>query len=118
MTAPVLPLQTKISQSSNGGTKYRLNTMVFGDGYSQRTPDGINYVVKNYQLAWDNIDLTDYTTLLTFFDTIGDGRYFTWQPPGVGTTLKWVLASEVKTNVRSGGVYGVQVSVLQTFDLG
>lgn len=112
-----MPLTNKISQSSGGSTSYRLNVAQFGDGYSQRTPDGINYIQRKWTVAWDNLTASELTTVQTFLDIIGDGQYFTWQPPGLGASLKWILDGETRIAAKSGNLYAVSFSCKQVYDL-
>ena len=112
-----LPLTTKISQSSAGATKFRLNISQFGDGYSQRTPDGINYQTKSWTINYENITTAELTTIRTFINKVGDGEYFTWTPPDESTSLKWILTGDVKLIAHSGNVWSVSLQIQQVFDL-
>jgi len=112
-----LPLTNKISQASAGSTSFKWNEAKFGDGYSQRVPDGINYTKRKWSIVYDNIDVNDFTTIQTFVDTVGDGQYFTWQPPGINTSLKWILDGDVKFSQRSGNIWSVSFGILQVYDL-
>lgn len=112
-----VPLTTKISQASSGTTSFRLNIAQFGDGYSQRTPDGINYTMRKWVLIWDNLTSTELITVQTFIDTVGNGQYFTWTPPGFSTALKWILEGETRFSAKSGNLYGVQCNIKQVYDL-
>lgn len=115
--AQTLPLQNKISQSSAGGTSYKILVTQFGDGYSQRVPDGINYTHRRWTVLYENITAAELTTLNTFVDTVGNGQYFLWQPPGIAVTLKWILDGEVRFTARSGNLYSVSLTANQVYDL-
>jgi len=112
-----LPLQDKVSQTASSSTTYRLNVAQFGDGYSQRTPDGINYIQRKWTISYDNLSVTDYTTVSTFVDTVGNGQYFTWQPPGIASSLKWILDGAVTMTPKSGNLYSVSFGIRQVYDL-
>jgi phage-related protein len=58
----------------------------FGDGYSERADDGLNYYDETWSLEWQISD-TDRSTLITFFDNNHLG--FLWTPPRHATQLKW-----------------------------
>lgn len=115
--AQTLPLLTKISQATAGSTTYRWKVAQFGGGYSQRTPDGINYQGRKYSIVYDNLTAAELTTMITFFDHIGTGAYFNWTPPGYAVPLKWVLDGGVNISARSGDLYNIVFSCKQTFDL-
>ncbi len=48
--------------------KPRILTANFGDGYQQRTPDGLNYDEKEVSLSWDALDFIQFTEILNFFE--------------------------------------------------
>lgn len=112
-----LPLLNKISQTSQGNTSFRLNVAQFGDSYSQRVPDGINYTQRKWTINYENLTATELQTVQTFVETVGGGAYFTWQPPGVLATLKWVLDGEVSVTALSGNVWTVSLTCKQVYDI-
>lgn len=54
------------SYRSNTNNEPRVNQIQFGDGYSQRLEDGINNVLLNLELNFDNRDLNEATAILHF----------------------------------------------------
>lgn len=62
----------------------------FGDGYSQRTPDGINYNLKSYNTVFE-LNSTQLSTLLTFLRAQAGYLNFNWTPPG-GVSGKYICA--------------------------
>jgi phage-related protein len=75
------------SQSSDGGTNFRIKTIAFGDGYSQRSIDGINGNVRSFNLTFKAIRQEVSVALDNFFNgdnALYDRRpheYFFWTPP-------------------------------------
>lgn len=60
----------------------------FGDGYTQRSSDGINPVRRDWTLVFGQI--TDATSAaIDSFLEANVGQSITWTPPG-GTALKFV----------------------------
>ena len=59
----------------------KINEAIFGDGYSQRTPQGIN----NNPEVWDDLsfiyDDTICNNIISFFESKNGVSSFTWQPP-------------------------------------
>lgn len=111
-----LPLQTSISQATQGTTAYKILEVKYGNGYSQRAPDGYNNVQAQWNVQWQNISVTDFTTLVTAFDAAAGCDYFTWTAPGDATSSKWIVKQYTRT-VASGGVYTIQATLGQVFDL-
>ena len=112
-----LPLQTFISQQSSRVRKYRVIEVRLGDGYSQRTADGLNAAEDSWTIVWENLTTTDRTTLMTFFDTVGSWSVFTWMAPGDSVTKKWRIQSDVNERAKAGNLYDISVKVRQEFDL-
>lgn len=54
----------------------------FGDGYSQRVPDGINTNLAKWSLQFRNISLTTSDEIIAFLDARKGTEAFTWTPPG------------------------------------
>lgn len=110
-----LPEQGKISQSSNAGVDYKVVEVKFGDGYSQRALDGLNYKRRSWSIEWSNVNSTEYTTIMTALDTAAGVDYFTWTPPGQSAG-RWI-ASSVSVNVASGDIYSISATLREVFDL-
>lgn len=112
-----LALSDKISQSATGGVKFRIIKSQFGDGYSQRTPDGINNRLESWNLVWDNITEADKFTLVSQFDSIGGSDYVTWTSFN-GTVGKWILGEDgYSFSLKGGNIWSVTAQITQVFDL-
>ncbi|MDP3322640.1 MAG: phage tail protein [Hydrogenophaga sp.] len=66
----------------------RVNTAVFGDGYQQRTADGINTTLQAWQLTFQ-LAKTDIDAIDAFLVSKGGVASFTWTP-GTGAEIKAV----------------------------
>lgn len=60
----------------------------FGDNRSQTMQLGINHTRLVYSVTWEGLTDTNHATLHNQFRDLGTD-YFTWQPEGESTTLKW-----------------------------
>lgn len=60
----------------------RIREVKFGDGYSQRMQDGMNYMTETWNLSFANRTFTDIDSMLTFLQGKGGVLAFTWTPPG------------------------------------
>jgi phage-related protein len=79
--------------------KARVLTAAFGDGYSQRSSDGINNINMEWQLSFINQPLAIADAIEIFLRTAGIGgnnsqyagvQYFLWTPIGEVTQYKVV----------------------------
>ena len=73
----------------------RIREVKFGDGYSQRAQDGINYMNESWSLTFSNRLFSDIYNMESFLETKGGTTAFTWAPPG---------ESEVKVICRNWDV--------------
>ena len=89
MTAPVLPLLTKISLNSSKSIKNRVLDAQFGNGYRQVAKDGLNSNIDNWTLQFVPLSGADLTTMQTFLTTVGVDVWFTWTPLGESVSKKW-----------------------------
>lgn len=112
-----LPLQDKIAQSSAGTIAFRRKSMAFGDGYSQRVPDGLNYTQRKWTINWMHVNQAEFDTLNSFVHAHGGGAWFYWQPPGVPAPIKWVIDGDTKWVQNSGNIYTVTITISQVYDL-
>jgi phage-related protein len=111
-----LPLQTAITQASQGQTNYKVLEVKYGNGYSQRAGDGYNSNQASWTVDWSVITSAELSTLVTAFDAAKGSDYFNWQAPGDAASKKWVVKSVSRT-AMSGSLYQVSATLEQVFDL-
>jgi phage-related protein len=70
-----------VSYSSSKSVKPRVKQAKFGDGYSQESPDGINNVAEEWSVSFENIDVSTFTNIETFFKDHGGYIAFDWTTP-------------------------------------
>lgn len=63
-----LPLQSRMSLSTNYSSTARHRLVEFGDGYIQRTPLGINNPRRTISVTHDNLSASDADTLIYFYE--------------------------------------------------
>lgn len=94
----------------------RTLTADFGDGYNQRTVDGINTTRLSYSISWTNIDTERKNILQTFLESTNGVESFNWQPPDMSVSKIWV--NEFPTIVPvAAGIWNISVVLHQVFDL-
>jgi len=69
-----------------------VRTAQFGDGYQQRTADGINHIVRQWSVEFTLIK-EEADTLINFFQGLGGVTNFKWQPPTDDIELSFVCDS-------------------------
>jgi phage-related protein len=107
-----LPLTSKISQSSNCKVMYRTLEAKFGNGYSQRSPDGLNNRVETWTILWENISNIEKDGILYSLDYVGGWDYLTWN------SKKYKITTDGYTiTPKAGDIYDVGVTLEQVFDV-
>ena len=115
-TLPAIP----ITYSSEAGVDFRINRVQFGDGYTQRSADGINNIVRSWQVAWIGITKTEANTLEDFFndDLNGGTDAFLWTDPITDVERQWSLVERSFRRVPAGhDTENVTAQFVQEFDL-
>lgn len=78
----------------------------FGDGYAQRSADGINNNPEKWKLVFENASLATIAAIKAFIDARNGVEQFDWTPPG-GTSKKFVCEegySHTYTGVGGGNL--------------
>jgi phage-related protein len=97
-------------------TKPRVLLYQFGDGYAQRTGDGINHIASVFSLTFSGRSVATANAIIAFLVDTGGRTYFLWTPPGESSQIK-VIASEW-TEVHDTSVSRtISVTFTQVFDL-
>lgn len=65
----------------------------FGDGYEQRTGDGINTMRETVNLRWESIRATVASTIIAFFEARGGVEPFYYTLPGGGVQKKYICVN-------------------------
>lgn len=91
MAAPTFPDILPSRSSPGNEVSFRVSEAVFGDGYVQSVPDGINTQIDRWNLIWENYDDTDVDEIIIFLNDLRGSSPFFWTPPkgGIGNVL-WV----------------------------
>jgi phage-related protein len=89
--ATTLQLGTLAVQvTATGSTAVRHLAVQFGDGYSDRRPDGINTTQRRWSLATPPAPIEDVLALEAELEALGVGK-FQWAPPGEAAARWWEL---------------------------
>lgn len=70
-------------------TQARVRKAEFGDGYTKRSPDGLNAMRRSLELSWDTLTMGQKNNLEDFFVSQGGAKSFYYQPYGYPAPIKW-----------------------------
>ena len=116
MTAPALPLSTEISQSSSGRVEFKVLRCRYGNGYEQRSADGLNNSLGSWEVTWEGLTSTDFATIITALESSKGVTYFTWTAPGDASGKKWVVTQYGKS-VQAGNIYTINATLQEVADI-
>lgn len=95
----------------------RVRVAEFGDGYNQRTGDGINTMRENVNLRWDSIRSSVADTIITFFEARAGVELFYYTIPGSVTQKKYRCVSWGRQR-NEANLDTVTARLIQEFDVG
>lgn len=111
-----MPLTNKIDESSSKTSSYKAIISKFGDGFSQRAPNGINTKIDSWTVNWSPLLITDRNTVVTALDAVGTWGIITWTPPGETVSKKFIVTSGYSESYISN-YYRISVKLEQVFDV-
>jgi phage-related protein len=80
----------------------RVISVVFGDGYSQDCPDGINTVLATMPVTWNRLAKEEADAIFDFFRALAGVERFTYRIPGETRERLWVCRSWRRTWLPGG----------------
>lgn len=104
---PTFPVKTS--------TKMRLRKAKFGDGYSQRSEDGINAEAVSWSLVFENLTTAEKDTVVNFLKAEKGVNVFFWTPPQTATQYK-VTCEEWDAELVDAGYWSVTATFNREFD--
>lgn len=110
-----LPLTNLISQGSSVNYKNRVLQARFGDGYDQTAPDGINNIVAEWSLRYENLTTSEKNTLVNALNACGSWDYLTWAPPSESSKKFKVTSDGYAITPSSGDLWNVSFALRQVF---
>lgn len=115
-TIYAMPLTNKILISSSKTTDFRTIKMSFGDGYSQRAPNGINNRIDSWEVTWGALTFAELDTVETALSNIGGHNIIKWTPSGEYTEKFFINKNSSYSRTRTGNVFSVSCSLEQIYD--
>lgn len=114
MTRPVF------DWAESPGTKLReaprVRAMQFGDGYSQRQPDGLNGIAQEWDVVFRAVSLDAGNELIAFLRTQAGVTAFTWAPVWSTSTIVVLCPEWTRTELDDFGFSDITARFVQTFE--
>ena len=93
MAAPTFTPPIAPSIETTRSMKPRVLMAQFGDGYTQRAPDGINTMMETITVAWSRLKPADAATIVAFFEGRKGAYPFYWTAPRDAAPKLWIAES-------------------------
>lgn len=88
----------------------------FGDGYTQRAADGLNYQDRTAILSWPDLTQAQFAAINSFFEAHSGGTPFFYTLPLESTQMTWIWTSK-QPAYPAGPVQSLVVNLTRVFDL-
>ncbi|NDV20822.1 phage tail protein [Pseudodesulfovibrio sp. JC047] len=96
----------------------RVNSLTYGDGYSQRSGDGLNSVADSISLAWPSLPKEKAAIIDDFLTERAGEKAFYWTAPRAATPQKWTCATWERTPIKNKtGWDRITATFTEAFDL-
>ena len=110
-----LNFPTVVSPSTySKNIKNKIKSVQFGDGYTQETPDGINFKAYTFSLAWEMLTTAEKDTINNFLYARGGYQTFNWTNPEDSVTYK-VKCREWSVDYVNPNVWRITATLEQKF---
>jgi phage-related protein len=106
----------ELSYGTDMSQDFRVRRVNFGDGFSQRSVDGLNAQPQSWRLVWEHIPDSQAETLRTFFAGLAGTGIIDWTPFGQSTALKWT-GNNFSSKPSGTLISDCSVTLTQEFDL-
>lgn len=106
---PIYPVQKDVEP--------RVNVTTFGDGYKERSGDGINIIPPTTDVVWQGLTEDEATLVDNFLTDRAAQEGFMWTFPGDGTALKWIATKWSKVTLGPGN-WGINAHFERDFNPG
>lgn len=95
--------------------KPRVRETRFGDGYAQRSPDGLNPIVQSWSLRFTACDDTKADEIITFFREHMGVYRFDWTPLWATAPIKVFCSEWSRTPANELGLSDISAKFTQDF---
>ena len=110
-TPPINPSQ----KSTPKKVKPRVNKIAFGDGYEQRSGDGINNIIRTRTLFFEALTESQKDTIETFLEAREGKEQFFYTLPDESTQRQWVCEEwDISSN---NNIYNLSMKIKEDFTI-
>lgn len=95
--------------------EFRVQSVSFGDGYTQRRPDGLNSVRRVWSLEWTGLNVEDKNTLIDFLVSKKGAYAFLWEVSDTGEVVKVVCGEMPSYSADTFNSFSVQAKFTEDF---
>lgn len=88
----------------------RVLTIRYGDGYTQRIPDGINNNLLNLELSFDGRDEQETLAIIHFLNVRRASEAFLYTPPAPFATERLFVCKKISSTVIFRDNFNIKVS--------
>jgi phage-related protein len=108
------PVQCNVGSGHDRG--FRVLEARFGDGYTQRTRDGLNTSPRSYSLVFDPVSAAIADAIESFLLARGGSEPFYWTPPRAIDPVR-VICPKIGRTYSQWSHDGVRVTFIEDFGL-
>ncbi|MGR4927268.1 phage tail protein [Bradyrhizobium sp. CAR08] len=109
------PIHNPSKEGTRRAVKRRVNTAQFGDGYSQRSGDGLNASPRTFTASWSALAAAEAQVYEDFFDA-HKSTPFLWTPPLEVAQRKWI-AGDSDQGYLGGSTVSLTCTLTEVFDV-
>lgn len=116
MPLPTLVPPKAPSVGATAEPKLNLRETEFGDGYTERSPNGLNHLREAWELKFELLTAAQSATLRAFLQERGGYKAFLYTPPGEPSPMR-VICRKWKRTFDEADRQTVTLSLEQDFGL-
>jgi phage-related protein len=116
MAVPVFTPSVEPDFNSSEDVAFKILENQFGDGYAQRSADGLNNTRRSWSVSWTNVTDAEMSEIYDFLIARGGWESFLWTAPKATGQLRWTCRS-LKRQPTTSGYWKISASFRQEFDL-
>ena len=105
-----LPTSPAPSTSSKRTIEFRTLTSVFGNGYQQDMPDGINDEIVKWSVVYDNISKAERDAIIAVLKAAKSWDTIRWVDPD-GVLMTYKMTTEGYSETRSANQYTISFNL-------
>lgn len=111
-----MPGEVTVSPGSSIETEFKIKMAEFGDGYIQRSGDGINSVRDTYNIMIENLRTEEADAIIAFLKARKGYEAFWWTAPRESAPRQWFCKDKIKRSHVGGNVDTLSVVFIEVFD--